>query len=255
LTPKTKFGYLGKLPANHKKLAELPRFSTFLSSSLPQQPPVCNWIKGVTNWGPMGNDARGCCTVSGAGHIIQGLSYAATGTPVVLSDDVIEAKYIELTGYDPATGANDTGISCTDLLNNWRDEGIGGNHIDGYVVIDPTNTDEVQKAIYYLGAVYVGVNLPKSAEDQTDAGQPWDTVFWSPSIGGHLVPYMTYGPDGEECITWGGVQDVTNRFTIRQCDEMYAIVDRIFLTNSGRTPGAGLDVAGMLNAMQILRAA
>ena len=140
------------------------------------------------------------------------------------------------------------------LLNYWLNTGIGGNKIEGYVAIDPTNQAEVQQAIYLFGGVFATVDLPSSAERQTAAGQAWDVSWWSMIVGGHAIPYLGYGPDGTTAITWGQKQSVTWRFTTKYCDGMFAIVDTDFFDKLGRTP-RGMDSAGMFSAMQQLRAA
>jgi hypothetical protein len=252
--PHCKFGPLGSLGVDRSKLRSLPRLATFMSAELPAAPPVFNYANGITNWGMMLNDQLGCCEVATAGHLRMAWTYAATATAVAIPDSVVLSTYSALTGYDPATGQNDTGIATDDLLNYWQTTGIGGNKIAGCVAIDPTNQAEVQQAIYLFGGVFVTVNLPKSAEDQTSAGQAWSPVFWSPTLGGHAIPYLSYGPAGTKAITWGAEQDVTWEFTRQKCNGMFAIVDNDFFNAEGKSP-RGLDTAGMFSAMQQLRTA
>lgn len=248
-----KHGYLGRKPVDKSRLHSVPRLAAFMAPALPAPPPAFDYTQGVTAWGAMLNTSIGNCEVATAGHLQMGWTNAAAGAPIAIADADILAAYVALTGYDPATGANDDGVATLDLLNYWQTKGIAGNKIAGYAAVDPTNHAEVAQAIYIFGGVMAGVNLPKSAEEQTDAGQPWSPVFWSPNVGGHMIPYLSYGTGGTQAITWGAVQPVTWDFTDRQCDEMYVVLDMQFFA-SGRTP-RGLDLAGMQAAMEQLRAA
>jgi hypothetical protein len=252
--PRCKFGPLGRLPVDKDRLHSLPRLATFMSIELPPTPSVFNYANGISSWGMMLNDQIGCCEVAAAGHYRMTATYAAKGEPVAIPDSDILAAYVALTGYDPSTGANDTGVATLDLLDYWMNTGIGGNKIAGYFAVDPTNHSEVMQAIYLFGGVLAGINLPKSAEDQFDAGQPWTPEFWSPILGGHMTLRNTFGPSGTNAITWDKVQPVTWAFDDRYCDEMYIVVDDDFFESSGKTP-RGLDKPGMFAAGQQLRAA
>jgi hypothetical protein len=254
MVPTCKYGKLGRLAVNKAHLRSLPRLATFMSSALAPPPNVVNYTGGITSWGMMLNDTLGDCTAATVGHLRMAYTVSSHGKPIVTSDADILAAYAATSGYNPATGGGDDGAACVDVLNYWQTTGIGGNKIVGYVAIDPTNVYEVKQAIYLFGGVYAGINLPQSAENETDAGQPWDLQWWSPNLGGHAIPYITFGPDGVEAITWGKVQPATWSCVTHQTDELYAIISQEFLCDSGKSP-AGLDVVGMQQACQILRAA
>jgi hypothetical protein len=254
MLPTCKFGPLGRLSVDTAKLHSLPRLSAFMSRALAPPPALCNYLSGITNWGPMLNDRIGDCTCATAGHMRMGWSAAAKGTPVAVADADILTAYEAVSGYNPATGANDSGAACVNVLDYWQTVGIAGNKIAGYVAIDPTNATEVMQAIYLFGGVYAGINLPKSAEDQTDAGQVWDLTWFSPILGGHAIPYLAYGQGGVTAVTWGKQQPASWRFVAHQTDELYAIIDTDFLDAAGKTP-TGLDYAGLIAAMPLLSAA
>ena len=247
-------GMLGRKPVDHAKYRALPRLATFMTAQLPPPPASWSYIGGITNWGMMLNASLGCCTIATAGHLRMGWKQSSTGSTIVVPDSAILTAYEAVSGYNPATGANDDGAAVIDVLNYWQDTGIDGNKIAGYVAIDPTNQLEVMQAIYLFGGVYAGVNLPQSAETETSQGRPWDWDFWSLVIGGHAIPYLAYGAGGVTAITWGAAQDATWSFVQHRTEELYAIVDDDFFDAAGKTAG-GLDKPALFNAMQSLRAA
>ena len=204
--PRCKFGPLGSLGVDAAKLRQLPRLATFMAADPAPPPPAFSYLTGVTSWGMMHNDQIGCCEIATAGHLIMGWSNASAGTPAVVTDDQVVAAYSAVCGYDPATGENDNGCQTADVLNYWQSVGIAGNKCGGYVAIDPTNHLEVMQAIYLFGGVFVTIALPKSAEEQTDAGQPWTPSYWSPNLGGHAITYQAFGSAGVTGITWGQEQ-------------------------------------------------
>ena len=197
------------------------------------------------------NDQIGCCEVATAGHLRMAWTYAVTGATAAIPDSVVLSTYRALTGYDPATGQNDTGVATDDLLNYWQTTGIGGNKIAGCVAIDPTNQAEVQQAIYLFGGVFVTVNLPRSAEDQTSAGRGVVAcvLVADPGRSCDPIPFVWAGRHQGDHV--GHEQDVTWDFTRQKCNGMFAIVDNDFFNAEGKSP-RGLDTAGMFSAMQQL---
>jgi hypothetical protein len=246
--PRTRFGCLGKLPADRRRICRLPRLRSFLTAALPPAPSACDYSAGITSWGYMGNDRIGDCVFAMLGHAIMARTAVADGQPTVPTDQQIINAYAVVTGYDPATGANDNGTDLATALDFQQSAGLAGDRIAGYVAIDPTNQAEVQQAIYLFGSVMLGVQLPQSAERQTAAGEPWDLEWFSPIVGGHGIPLVCYGPDGPSCVTWGRNQDMTWRFLSHQADEAYAVVDADWLGRSGQSV-TGLDLAGLLAAL------
>jgi len=75
--------------------------------------------------------------------------------------------YERVSGYDPATGANDNGAVELDVLNQWRQVGIGGHKIGAFVAVSPSDAREVKEAIYLFGGVYIGISLPLAWQGQS----------------------------------------------------------------------------------------
>lgn len=199
-------------------------------------------------WPMYANDRAGDCTLASVGHTVQSMTAYAASAPVTLPEDDILAAYTALTGYDPATGANDTGCVELDVLNYWRKTGVGGHRIVAYAALDLRNHDEVRQALHTLGSLYIGANMPNDAWPQFAAGQPWhptDGPDSEPgSWGGHAVNIVAYGPMGLTCITWGRPQQLTWAWWDRYVEEAYAVVTDDWLSRSGQSP-TGLDLAGL----------
>lgn len=211
-------------------------------------PPVVDWFSRVTDWPMYLNDRIGDCTIAAAGHIEEAASAYGTGTTVkVTNTDVLKA-YSAVSGYDPATGANDDGAVMQDVLDYWRKTGIGGHTILGFAQVDHTNPAEMALALYLFGHLYLGIQVPQSAEDQFAAGQPWDyTDPRSPILGGHAI--NVGGFDARtgrwKPVSWGKPIDMTQRFVAAYADEAWIVITREWWQAQGGDPeGVDLTVVG-----------
>lgn len=231
-------GKLGKLApkANSRTL----RFSRYLRSAAPLPEPLKTYweyrIPGGA-WGMLGNDQFGDCTCAGPAHELMNRT-AHTGAIITPSLTAVLNMYQAICpGFDPATGANDNGAAITDALNYMQTTGLAGHKILGWAQVDQTNIDNTKAAIYIFGSVNIGVNLPNSAMDQTQAGKAWDVVSPDGGIaGGHCVTLMGYGAEGATCITWGQLQPLTWAWFRQYCDEAYAEISLDWLASTGRAP-------------------
>jgi len=230
------------------------KFATILAAApdLAPLPDHIDWTAGITDWGMDGNDDAGDC-VEACGAHADLLWSTNAGSPFSVSAGQVLGAYSATTGYDPSTGANDNGTQITTFLGNWQSPGYWGTQVTGWAQVDPTNQDHFKRAIAELGCLVLGVRLPKSAEDQFDAGQVWTPSPLGFVVGGHCVLAVSYGPDGFKVITWGRQQPVDWGFIAPHVDEAYACVSPLFLTRSGVTPG-GLTLATMTQYLQAVAA-
>ncbi|HYL47205.1 MAG TPA: hypothetical protein VEU52_09255 [Candidatus Limnocylindrales bacterium] len=229
---------LGKKPARHD-----PRTLQFakylLPKALPAPPAHETWAAKVNQWPMMGNDKIGDCTCAAAGHFIEEWT-ANVGPTVIPPDQSIIAAYSAITGYDPATGANDNGAVELDVLNYWRSTGIDNHKIEAYVALEPKNTEHIKDAVYLFGGVYIGVALPVTAQNQT----VWSVPPGGPngqgapgSWGGHAVPVVAYDNRTLTCVTWGKLLKMTWGFWQAYCDEAYAILSPDWINSKNYSPG------------------
>lgn len=175
------------------------------------------------------NDVYGDCVIAGRAHLTLRFEDIEQGAAPMITDKDVTREYFK------ESGGQDHGLVILDSLNLWRHKGwrAGGKSykIHAYAQLDSTDSKEVQAAIYLLTAAYVGLALPKSAQAQLQAGQPWDVTNGAGSApnswGGHCVIIPGYNPTGPVCVTWGRKQQMTWAFFKKYCDEAYAIVDEL----------------------------
>lgn len=103
----------------------------------------------------------------------------------------------------------------------------------------PELKKQLQQAIYYFGGVYIGVELPLTAQDQSDT---WDLVSTTGkgtpgSWGGHAVPLVGY-PDSDSfwTYTWGTKVKVTAAFLAEYMSEAYCCLSTDIICADGKSP-------------------
>lgn len=233
---------LGKKPYIYNpKTLQMYRYRS--PSALPPIPIHKDWSHGIKQWGMMGNDRIGDCAIAGPGHAIYQWTMD-NGRPTLLSDDEIISSYSAVSGYNPATGANDTGCNLVDVLNYWRKTGIGGHTIAAYVALEPGNTDHVKETLLIFGNVLIGLALPISAQGQASwqvVGPTWAPQCQPGSWGGHCVIVVEYDAHGLTVVTWGQLMRMSWAFWAAYCDEAYAILSQDWLT--GNKSPAGFNIA------------
>jgi hypothetical protein len=251
------------MPVDHSQMKlgkKPPRFddrtlklSKYLTPDLlPKQPKSFSWYEGISDWKMMMNDTVGCCTISAAGHIQMGVTYA-NNRIFIPNDDQIIADYARVTKYTPGHPETDNGAVCLDILKEWRKVGFSGRRIGGFASVDIFNQDFVEKAIYLFGDLYLGVGLCIANQTQ----DVWDVPPGGPvgdgtkySWGGHAIPLTKYNPSRMNCITWGDNKEMTWPFFNTYVDEAYVIFSEDFLTN-GISPN-GFDRATLLKDLDLI---
>jgi hypothetical protein len=241
---------LGKLPCVHDD-RNLKLANYLIIPDLPPLPDTYDWFRQVSRFGPMGNLTAGNCVVAGAGHMVQTWT-ANQGREVIIPDQKIIGLYSELTGYDPATGANDNGLNILAFLKFWRTNGVAGHKIGAFVQVNQSDHTQLAYANYLFGGVYCGLALPLTARNQ----QIWDLT--DPSLTGNATPYSW----GGHCVnlgihdslgyvftTWGEEQYASKTFVNVYCDEAYAIISQDFFDGNGRAPN-GFDVDSLTKDLQ-----
>jgi hypothetical protein len=226
---------LGKLPVRFdRRTLKLARYTAALAPA----PEACDETAKITQLGMMGNDEVGDCTCATVGHMIQAWT-AEDGAQVILPDSDILGMYSAITGYNASDPATDQGAAVLDVLNYWRKTGVDNHTITGYVSVAPANRDELEQAIYYFGACYIGVLLPWTAASQDIWSVPEQGARGDGapgSWGGHAVPVVAYNETGPVCITWGQLKQMTWQFYYTYCDEAYACVSKDIVGDNDKSP-------------------
>jgi hypothetical protein len=241
---------LGKLAPRHD--ARTFKLCALLGPSLPAPPPSVDWTKPLpADLGEMANDRLGDCTCAGAAHLVQTWT-GNRGDMLTIADDAIVAAYSAVAGYTPNDPTTDNGAALLDVLNFWRQTGIGGHQIGAFAAVDHANVVEVKQACDLFGGLYTGVQLPQSAMDATDNGAAWSDVDDTNILGGHCVALVGYDADGVTYVTWGKRQRATWAWVERYADEMYALIAADWVSGAAEAP-SGFDLAQLQADLGALR--
>lgn len=249
---------LGCLPPKHDpRTLKLAKY--LAPSALPAPPAQIGWQSKVPQWGVMLNDRIGCCTIAAAGHMDQ-LWSSVNGAPVVPSDQQVLAEYEAVSGYDPNTGANDNGAAILDVMNRWRQLGLFGRKIGAYAAVSMHDHNEVATAIWLMGAINVGVQLPLAWQGTMTWDVPrhrlrfWQHWQWSQgSWGGHDVPIFGYDAQFLYAISWGQVVRITWEAWDAYFVEGYAAIDALWVDGTKPAP-SGFDLNALAADLQAIGA-
>ena len=247
-TNRTRFA-LGKLPARiDVRTLALARYLD--RDMLPAPPSALDLAASVVDWPMYANDRIGDCTTAAAAHMIEAWTAAVAGHAVEVSEQSVLAAFDAVKVVDPETG--EAGAVELDVLNLWRSAGIGGHRIGAFARVASGDHDLVRTGAYLFGGLYIGLQMPLSAQDQ----RVWD---WAGSLdgpdapgswGGHAADIVGYDESGLTAVTWGMLQRLTWSFWDRYCDEAYCIVSTDFLSG-GRTP-AGFDLDALQHDLRLV---
>lgn len=190
---------------------------------LPTPPSVFGHQDLISDWQMLGNDQWGNCAWAGACH--QTMLWTKQGGNEAPFDTAAAiANYSEGTGFNPNAGPSgnnptDQGTQISELANFWLTKGIvdakGARHkVTAVADINPRDLREVATATWLFQSVGLGFNMPASAMDQSERGEPWDVTQYNRQIvGGHYVPAVGRLANGNiVVVTWGKLQEVTPRF-------------------------------------------
>ena len=175
------------------------------------------------------NDEYGCCVISGRAHQTLRFELIEQKAELSITDKEVVAEYLK------QTGGVDSGLIVLDSLKLWRKKGWKAakqNYkVRAFSEILPSDRTSMKQAVFMDVGVGLGLSLPLSAQDQIQAGKPWDVVPGAKarpnSWGGHYVYVPGYTKKGPVCVTWGRKQQITWAFIDKYCDEAYAIIDDV----------------------------
>lgn len=212
------------------------------------------------NFGIDGNDQYGDCVFADVAHrIMVRTAQAGQGKIVIPTTGETLELYSEVTGFTPNDPNTDQGGDLVTTAQYMQKTGMlinGVRHTeDGNGVIDPSNLDHIRWAICLFGCAPFGLNLPQSAEDQFNAGDPWDYVAGSPILGGHDVLGVEYRPEslpsnpGWLVVTWGKRWPATDAFMAKYLSEVVPVGAKDFITANGLAP-SGVNLPQILELLK-----
>lgn len=229
-----------------------------------------NSSKLPADLGMMLNDQLGDCSCAAVYHLIQLASNDAQGQLITEPDTVVLDLYREM-GYKGGVDASydaksDQGCVLQDVLAHLLNQGApmadGTRHkVLYYAEVDCTNLLDVCEVIYHFGAAYIGFSVPKGFMEDVGRGDNfWDVHYtYGAPVGGHCVilPGYTDAKSAPvfDVISWGQKNiRMSPAFFQKYVDEVYAIVDPLWIKQTGRTP-YGIDIATLEAQASALRAA
>jgi hypothetical protein len=196
----------------------------------------------------LANDTLGDCTIAAVGHAVQ--TWTANASKEATVNDAIAIEYYEKwDGYNPNDPETDQGGVELSVLKDWQKQGFNGTPLKAFAEVNPLNVYHVKATIALFGGIYIGVELPLTAQDQniwqldpnasTNASAPG-------SWGGHALWVPTYDVNTLTCITWGAPKQMTWDWFQKYCSESYALFSPAFLGTSGVAP-SGLNMTALLS--------
>lgn len=235
------------------------KMGAYLSAALPPAPPAVDYTKGQTSWGELMNDQLGDCTCAAVLHACQSWTLNS-GEEVAVTDAMALAAYEKFCGYNPQDPSSDQGGIELNVLNSWKASGtaIIPDALSAFMSVQPGNLEHVKQAIDLFGGVYIGLELPVTAQAQVgtcwavdpQAGDDATPGGW----GGHAVWVCKY--DGVSnvftCITWGQLQPMTKDFWLTYVDEAYALVSPAWFKADGSSP-SGFDLEQLMLDLALVR--
>jgi hypothetical protein len=173
------------------------------------------------------NDNYGDCVIAGRAHQTLRFEKIEQGSLLMITDKDVLKEYFK------ETDGEDSGLIVLDSIKLWRKSGwkVGKNtyKIQAFAEINLENNEEVKRAIYADVGIGLGLQLPKTAQEELQTGKPWSTTTGknskSGSWGGHYVYVSGYTKIGPVCVTWGRKQQMTWKWFDKYCDEGYAMFD------------------------------
>lgn len=234
---------LGKAPARHDK--RTLKYEDFVSAAEGEvKLPVlssAHWGHGLP-YAMLGNDQYRDCVEVAYAHMLQTWIARSRSAALYSPDDTTTlAAYTALTGFDRNNPATDRGTDMLAACNYWRSAGMSGYEIDAFLSVNPQHTDYVRDAIAYYGGLYIGVQLPTSAQAQSVPGGTWAVTAGPDSVagswGGHCIPVVGYDKHTLWVVTWGMILGMTWQFFQTYCDEAFVFLAHEWIEGSGFSPG------------------
>jgi hypothetical protein len=234
--------FLGKLPAQFD--SSLPLAKTFKLLAPVKLPESVDWSLPVKSVPILGNDTCGDCGLATSAHAVQFMT-ANSGIMELPQASFVVGDYSALTGYNPATGANDNGVVLLTKNQYWMKTGFAFSSsteidkLDGFAQIEQGDIETLMKSLAFFGPTELGVELPPDAEDAFDNAHTWsDTSGAYGGLGGHDTLIVGYYDSGAwfKIATWDGYVTASRAWVTKYMSEGTALLKRKWLAASGVSP-------------------
>lgn len=234
-------GKLGKLPPKEDRLRRTLKLSAYVDLGKIDYPPDDVDWSGWTRQYPMWrNDTIGDCTIAACANKVADWCAAAKAPFTITEKQVVEA-YSAICGYVPETGENDFGCYSLDVLNYFRNTGIGGYKLYAYARVNHDNILEMKLANGWFGGLYYGLSMPTAWQKADtwmvpDQGMVGDGA--KASWGGHAVSGNRATAGWLFVTTWGQKQRVQWQAAMgaSYADEVYALLSPVWADPTHKSP-------------------
>jgi hypothetical protein len=241
----------GRKPPYHDSVKPRLWVDDFLPGSAPAT--TGDWASNVNDWPMSLNDQLGTCGLAGMNNWQIAESTYGDGDVTPWPDSTIMSLYEQLGSYVPGDPSTDNGTNLQDNLDFWRNNAIEGTQILGFGALRPGSwmRQERLNALRTLGPIYLGLNLPASAEQQFPG--PWTFVPGSEDIGGHCVILAAelMGADEARLVSWQVPVHSSRGFLLATVEEAWVILSEAGLERNQQTQ-YGVDVQGLNEALSSL---
>jgi hypothetical protein len=231
-------GLYGRLPEPIESSA-VPFIHEAATTPWPPLPPTIP-VPAVADWGMLGNDIWSDCVDACIGHALAAYDVEVAEPDGIPNEADVLAEYKTDTG---ATTPPGPGQIIGPVLQKWVTPGLFGPSLPSQVVavarVSLTTPGMLRQAIACYGGVIAGFNMPSTASEQFDNGEPWTYVAGSPIVDGHCVLLCGFDGIWIKAITWGTVQDIGPRFIEHYCDAAWVAIPAAFV-QAGRGPELNL---------------
>jgi hypothetical protein len=257
----------GRAPREHDP--HVPRLSAMLPAALISAlPTAVDHTKNggaalPADLGMMLNDKLNNCTCAAYYHARQIWTFQVRGHAETEPNANVELLYEHACGYKPSeSGEGPPGFEQRVL---WflhhagapvGSDAKGREKVVAYFEVEPHRIDHVKQTIVDCCVAYAGINVPKNVYPPN--GEPpalWTVDPMKPKIvEGHAIVIAGYDATGPIFISWGRRYAMTWEFFATYVDEVYAMVDRSWMTAMAKTPG-GLSLHDLEERMRPLHEA
>jgi hypothetical protein len=227
--------HLGRKHPDYRK-ARLWAEDYHVASALPAFKAYVDYASEVYTWPMYLNDQIGDCTCAAYCHCINAWSKYVTGKEQIPGNGVPLSMYEAVGKYIPGNSSTDNGCVMSDILEYAKVHGVAGHNLLAYAQLKNTGVTSLNQALQLYGSVYLGVNLPQSAENQFSEGKTWTYVKGSPIIGGHCVVLQkmdAHALGNYSIVTWGALQGVTTEWMATYLEEAWVMLSPQWLTAKG----------------------
>jgi hypothetical protein len=238
---------LGDKGPKYDHLGRTLKLGDFIAPTL-AYPEACDLTEGLaSDEDDLGNTSIGLCALAAPAHKVRWLDQLRRVPPRVDTDKVV-AQYSALTGYVPGDDSTDNGTYALDVFRTWRKSGLFGlPPVTAFAQVNYLDAEEVAKATFLAGGVFLCLSLPKRVRD----GDPRDVDVWDVPLGGdfggELGGHMVW-LHGSCCNSWGRQIVVTPELIAARTYDAFVAFGEDDLLPGGRA-FSGLDLAGLRAAV------